>query len=540
MNTCTHPQLVRAGLCALVCFLTPQAWSADAKAETPAPKAQTPPAPKVLTPAPKPLDFDREKALRDAKSYAVRLTFDKEPVDQLPAGWTAAKNGDTGTIAKWKIVETKSNLGQRQKALACYESNNVNNELNLLIAENNTAEDLTLQADFLVLGGKRRIGGGLIWRVKDKDNYYLARWHKDGAFRVYIMRMGVRTKLAEVWMEVDTSLWHEIGITHQGSQIVASLDKTEFLRVENDGLTGPGKIGLWTKDDALTAFRDIRLTVAKAAPAAVAPAAPAPTTAPAAALTPVKVRFPGGRIAVTSDGNQHDPDDFGATALTIALINAAGLNSKFVHYDFANHLGNNSSTMEANMVESAVGGAERFHLNKARVFNDQSQLAEAIENFRIEGNKSTAADPLWFICAGPMETAWRCINAVDPAQRQFIHCISHSGWNDNHGDTPEMTHKWGDLGKLGATLHHIRDQNNSQNDAAVDTDFNSDNEYWYWLRLKKSNNPDWQWLYSRNVKTTYDASDTGMLFWLITGGPNGGNEQGGSAEAEYLMKNPVK
>jgi len=271
--------------------------------------------------------------------------------------------------------------------------------------------------------------------------------------------------------------------------------------------------------------------VAKADPAAAkpAPAAPAKTTA-----APVKVRFPGGRIALTSDGNLHDKDDIGATALSLALIDAAGLKSRFVHYDFGNHLGGNSAGQEAAMIESAVGGAQRFDLDPARVFNDQSQLAAAIENFRQEGNKSSEQDPLWYVCAGPMESAWRCVNAVEPEKRKFIHCISHSGWNDKHGDTPEMTHQWEDLGKLGATLHHISDQNSSNGE----DDFNSSAEKWVWL--KNASNPNWKWLYARNVKSTFDVSDTGMVFWLITGGPDGGNEKGGSAEAQYLMEHPVR
>jgi hypothetical protein len=262
----------------------------------------------------------------------------------------------------------------------------------------------------------------------------------------------------------------------------------------------------------------------------------AEAAAPAAAEeVKVKINFPGGRIAFSSDGNIHDPDDIGATPFSMALINAAGLNKQFVHYDHSDHLGKTNDEMEPKMVESAIGGAKRFNLDVKRIFNDQTELEAAIENFRIEGNKSSASDPLWYICAGPMEAPWRCISAVDPEKRQFIHVISHSGWNDKHGDTPEMTHKWTDLAPLGVTVHHIRDQNGSNGDR----DFNTPREHWNWLRDSADENL--RWLHSRDqFDDKYDVSDAGMVFWLITGGPNGGNEKGGWPEAKSLFENPVK
>ena len=247
------------------------------------------------------------------------------------------------------------------------------------------------------------------------------------------------------------------------------------------------------------------------------------------------VQFPGGRIAYSADGNQHDKDDIGATAMSIAMLDAAGLGDRLVHYDFSNHLGNNSDRMDKEMIESALGGAKRFKINAKVFFNAQTQLDKAIENFRTQGNRSSGEDPLWYICAGPMEVAWRCISAVDPGKRKHIHCISHSAWNDKHRDTNEMSHQWQDLGQLGATLHHIDDQNSSNGE----DDFNGPHSKWMWL--KDSDNPNYQWLYTRNkFGNKFDVSDSGMLYWLLTGGPKQGNMKAGWAETKALLENPVR
>ena len=41
---------------------------------------------------------------------------------------------------------------------------------------------------------------------------------------------------------------------------------------------------------------------------------------------------PPGRIAIVADGNSPDPDDLGGTAVSIALLRAAGLEDRLVHY----------------------------------------------------------------------------------------------------------------------------------------------------------------------------------------------------------------
>ena len=45
-----------------------------------------------------------------------------------------------------------------------------------------------------------------------------------------------------------------------------------------------------------------------------------------------------GRIALSSDGNEHDHDDWAATPLSLALLSAAGLQDKLVLYTYSDHI----------------------------------------------------------------------------------------------------------------------------------------------------------------------------------------------------------
>ena len=262
-----------------------------------------------------------------------------------------------------------------------------------------------------------------------------------------------------------------------------------------------------------------------------------------------EIRMPTGRIAISSDGNLHDSDDWGATAFSLAIISHAGLADRFVHYDYCNHLGESRASWEVIMTEAAKGGARRFGLDVSKVFDDQKQKAGAIANFVNEAKKNTAQDPLWLICAGPMQMAWEMINATPAEKRQNIHCISHGKWNEIHVHG-ECQKTWADMKKDFPTVsyHNIADQNKSNGE----NDFQSNISNWFWLR--DSPNPNFKWLYNlddthfvdeqetwkSNTKEVFDVSDAGMTYWLVTGGPNGGNDKGGWMEAKALFENPVK
>lgn len=238
------------------------------------------------------------------------------------------------------------------------------------------------------------------------------------------------------------------------------------------------------------------------------------------------INFPGGRIALSHDGNNYDKDDYVASAMNLALLEGTGLKDKLVHFDHSCHLKNNQMQYEK-MLESVYGAAERFNIDTSKIFDVQTQLDAAIANFKAEAEKSSASNPLWFCIGGPMEVPWRCINAVDPAYRPYINCISHSSpFNEEHVSAPEMTHNWDDIAALGVVTIRIRNQNR--------TAWNTDKNNVTWLR--DSSNPNLQWLHNINAKHTYDTSDSGMLWWVITGATNGGDQDGGWEDYKPILE----
>src|SRR5690606_33450455 len=70
-----------------------------------------------------------------------------------------------------------------------------------------------------------------------------------------------------------------------------------------------------------------------------------------------------GRIVISSDGNEHDEDDWAATPMSLALLASRELQDQLVIYAFSDHTwGSNKEKPKAGdqMRESAFMGANKF------------------------------------------------------------------------------------------------------------------------------------------------------------------------------------
>ena len=253
-----------------------------------------------------------------------------------------------------------------------------------------------------------------------------------------------------------------------------------------------------------------------------------------------QINYPGGRIALTFDGNLHDQDDWGASAFSLALIDAADLNDRVVHIDINNHLSQTNNNWESQMRTSIYGAAERYSFNRNLIYDHKANSDAAVNHLASEINQSSSSKALWIIAAGPMETVWRSLNQADSEKLKFVKVVTHSWWNNehdvsNHGGNGQLIHNWLDLvddfqGK-GVSFIRIEDQNHSNGQY----DFNTPRQNWEWL--KNSDNADYRWLYSRDsFSNKFDVSDAGMVYWLLTGGTSGGCQNCGWREVKELFK----
>lgn len=191
--------------------------------------------------------------------------FDAAAVGKLPNGWSAAKTG-TGDGSVWKIQEDAT-VPAGKKVLTQTSSAGPSGLFNLCVGDEPRLADVDLTVSLKALSGKIDQGGGPVWRYQDQDNYYIARFNPlEKNFRVYKVIGGKRTQLATANVEGATGKWHDLRIEHRGSRILCSLNGRQLLGVTDDTITKPGRIGFWTKADAVTAFAAPVISNSAAAP----------------------------------------------------------------------------------------------------------------------------------------------------------------------------------------------------------------------------------------------------------------------------------
>ncbi|MGC6505976.1 MAG: hypothetical protein ACON39_05325 [Coraliomargaritaceae bacterium] len=223
------------------------------------------------------------------------------------------------------------------------------------------------------------------------------------------------------------------------------------------------------------------------------------------------------RIAVSADGNPDaDPDDIGATPMTLAILAKMGLQDNLVHYDFNDWLEYKRIPASGNeMWVSARGAQARWGFAPDKFFDAANDPEGAIQNLTQEINKSTKANPLFIVVGGPMELIYQAMKEANYEALAHVTLVSHSGYNEYY--KARLWHRnLNDVLSLhpGITLSRIPDQN-----AGLRT--KGDYSPWNWLRDHKDINLSW--IYSRLEVGRPDVSDAGMVLWLI--GACGQNDQ---------------
>ena len=199
-------------------------------------------------------------ALAAAEGEAPRFRFGKDDVGKVPAGWKADKTGK-GEGSVWKVVADDTAPSKSGYALA-QTAEGPNALFNLCVAEDKRWRDVELSVAFKAVAGELDRGGGLVWRYRDADNYYVARMNPlEDNYRVYKVVAGKRIQLGtKEGLKVPVGEWHTLRVTMKGEQIECYLDGKKQLEAKDNAITDAGKVGLWTKADAQTNFDDLRIS----------------------------------------------------------------------------------------------------------------------------------------------------------------------------------------------------------------------------------------------------------------------------------------
>jgi len=263
------------------------------------------------------------------------------------------------------------------------------------------------------------------------------------------------------------------------------------------------------------------------------------------AMSQAKINAPAGRIAIVADGNSPDPDDLGGTAVSIALLRAAGLEDRLVHYSHScdiipvNRISKAAEKERHEMMQLACDGTARRwggfeHLNFIDV---KWNLDKALEDLVKAINASAAEDPLWIIEAGEPDLIGMALDVSSKEKHNFVKVITHHPANDNTGEFYE----WEEILEFNVEEVRIPDQNIL---------LKVDEERWDWAKNHPDHRIQWVWLLGKMAeiddvvkfqKGYWDCSDAGMvLYWITGANVNKGEPQGTVNDVKAILLNYVE
>ena len=181
---------------------------------------------------------------------AGAVNFDNFPAGTAPPGWTATKTG-TGD-AKWTVEKDDTAPSQpnvlKQSGQATYP---------VCIKDDTNLKDGFVEVKFKPISGREDQAGGLVWRAKDANNYYVARANAlEGNVTIYHTINGRRTEKSRASMKVAANQWHTLRVEFQGAHFTVICDEKKALVWDDETFKDAGKVGVWTKADSVTAFDD--------------------------------------------------------------------------------------------------------------------------------------------------------------------------------------------------------------------------------------------------------------------------------------------
>ena len=183
-------------------------------------------------------------------AQAQTLGFDQDAPGSPPKGWTCGATGSGKP--RWTVEADPSAPSPpnvlRQSGAA---------DFPWCVRGDVKLADGVVEVKFKPLSGRKDQAGGLVWRWKDGDNYYVARANAlENNVSLYYTEGGRRKTLKYVDAPVPGNRWHTLRVTFKGTRIAVALDGKTYIEMDDTHIVGAGAVGVWTKADSVTSFDD--------------------------------------------------------------------------------------------------------------------------------------------------------------------------------------------------------------------------------------------------------------------------------------------
>jgi alanine dehydrogenase len=183
-------------------------------------------------------------------AHAQTEGFDAVKPGALPPGWDC---GVTGKGSPRWSVETDPTAPSAPHVL----QQSGSGTFPWCIKKDAPLADGHVEVKFKPMRGRQDQAGGVVWRWKDGDNYYVARANAlENNVSLYYTEKGRRNTLKYVDAPVPANSWHTLRVEFSGTRIRVALNGKVYIELDDGHISGAGSVGVWTKADSVTVFDD--------------------------------------------------------------------------------------------------------------------------------------------------------------------------------------------------------------------------------------------------------------------------------------------
>lgn len=194
--------------------------------------------------------------------------FESGAIGETPPDFTTGLTGNGGPV-RWDIVSAKD-APSGSTVLGQLSHDKTDKRYPHIVYDNISAQDVDVSVKFKTLSGRVDASGGIVFRYQDSGNCYVVRANSlEGNVVAYKAENGRRksigikgnTKTYGVDVTVPHLQWNTLRVIARGDLFSIYLNGKKVFDVENTVFSKAGKIGLWTKADAVTHFDDLTIAV---------------------------------------------------------------------------------------------------------------------------------------------------------------------------------------------------------------------------------------------------------------------------------------
>ena len=186
------------------------------------------------------------------------IAIDRMTTGSPPVGFSFARTG-SGAEGKWNVIADPT--AKAGRAIEQQSTDRTDYRFPLAVHEGFSAKNLIMQVRFKPVAGRIDQAGGIVVRLADPDNYYVARANAlENNVRFYRVVAGRRQQLGTSNIHVTSNEWHVLALRAEGDRFTVSYDGAVLFEVKDGTFPDAGGVALWTKADSVTRFDQVTIT----------------------------------------------------------------------------------------------------------------------------------------------------------------------------------------------------------------------------------------------------------------------------------------